>query len=210
MNILEITCRRASLCLAPQKVSTALVDKCSILVASLAMNIWRKVYKPRKYQAVFLTQMNSPRSLKFTDLNYWYLAILYPRHLLSIDAYFRPNKLSSRPLRHGCHSKLALSFRDAVGKFPEYPDEDDGGSATIFKEKNPEELEKELKEKVSSICKFRAVHGHVLSAWRVLSRSLYRWRKPRYVAFKAYMYIVHSCFDDTETSEYKKNSEFKL
>lgn len=39
-----------------------------------------------------------------------------------------------------------------MGKFPEYPDEDDGGSASIFKEKNPEELEQELKEKVSFVC----------------------------------------------------------
>ena len=45
---------------------------------------------------------------------------------------------------------MILSFyRDATGKFPEFPDEDDGGSAAIFKEKDPDELEKELKEKVS-------------------------------------------------------------
>lgn len=43
---------------------------------------------------------------------------------------------------------LFLIFRDATGKFPEYPDEDDGGSALIFKEKSPEELEAEMKEKV--------------------------------------------------------------
>ena len=35
-----------------------------------------------------------------------------------------------------------------TGKFPEYPDEDDGGSALLFKEKDPAELERELKEKV--------------------------------------------------------------
>merc|ERR1711879_778122 len=40
-----------------------------------------------------------------------------------------------------------IECRDATGKFPEFPDEDDGGSAAIFKEKSPEELEKELKEK---------------------------------------------------------------
>lgn len=38
--------------------------------------------------------------------------------------------------------------RDATGKFPEYPDEDDGGSALIFKEKDPAELEEEMKAKV--------------------------------------------------------------
>lgn len=38
--------------------------------------------------------------------------------------------------------------RDATGKFPEFPDEDDGGSSLIFKEKSPEELEAEMKEKV--------------------------------------------------------------
>ncbi|GFR80966.1 IQ and AAA domain-containing protein 1 [Elysia marginata] len=40
-----------------------------------------------------------------------------------------------------------IECRDASGKFPEYPDEDDGGSAMIFKEKDPAELEKELSEK---------------------------------------------------------------
>ena len=40
-------------------------------------------------------------------------------------------------------------FRDATGKFPEYPGEDDGGSAAIFKEKDPAEVEAELRDKVS-------------------------------------------------------------
>ena len=37
-----------------------------------------------------------------------------------------------------------------TGKFPEYPDEDDGGSSLLFKEKDPAELERELKEKVGT------------------------------------------------------------
>ncbi|VDI43111.1 dynein regulatory complex protein 11-like [Mytilus galloprovincialis] len=40
-----------------------------------------------------------------------------------------------------------IECRDATGKFPEFPDEDDGGSSLIFKEKSPEELEAEMKEK---------------------------------------------------------------
>ncbi|CAH8544129.1 unnamed protein product [Schistosoma curassoni] len=40
-----------------------------------------------------------------------------------------------------------IECRDATGKFPDYPDEDEGGSALIFKEKTPEELERELREK---------------------------------------------------------------
>jgi hypothetical protein len=39
-------------------------------------------------------------------------------------------------------------FRDIQGKFPEYPGDDEGGSAAIFKEKDPAEVEAELKEKV--------------------------------------------------------------
>ena len=37
---------------------------------------------------------------------------------------------------------------DATGKFPEYPEEDEGGSGLIFKEKDPAELAAELQEKV--------------------------------------------------------------
>ena len=34
---------------------------------------------------------------------------------------------------------IALLFRDATGKFPDYPDEEEGGSAAIFKKR--EEIE---------------------------------------------------------------------
>uniref|UniRef100_A0AA85KA81 Uncharacterized protein n=1 Tax=Trichobilharzia regenti TaxID=157069 RepID=A0AA85KA81_TRIRE len=40
-----------------------------------------------------------------------------------------------------------IECRDATGRFPDYPEEGEGGSAAIFKEKTPEELERELKEK---------------------------------------------------------------
>ena len=30
--------------------------------------------------------------------------------------------------------------RDKTGKFPDYPDDDEGGSAAIFKEKDPAEV----------------------------------------------------------------------
>nr|CAH8821029.1 unnamed protein product [Trichobilharzia regenti] len=40
-----------------------------------------------------------------------------------------------------------IEYRDATGRFPDYPEEGEGGSAAIFKEKTPEELERELKEK---------------------------------------------------------------
>lgn len=43
---------------------------------------------------------------------------------------------------------LFLFDRDALGKFPDFPDEDDGGSENIFKQKDPAELERELKEQV--------------------------------------------------------------
>ena len=35
---------------------------------------------------------------------------------------------------------LFLFFRDKTGKFPDYPDDDEGGSAAIFKEKDPLEV----------------------------------------------------------------------
>ena len=40
--------------------------------------------------------------------------------------------------------------RDAVGKFPDYPTEEDGGSLMIFKEKDPAEVEAALKALVST------------------------------------------------------------
>ena len=32
-------------------------------------------------------------------------------------------------------------FSDKTGKFPEYPSDEEGGSAMLFKEKTPEEVE---------------------------------------------------------------------
>lgn len=43
---------------------------------------------------------------------------------------------------------FVYNYRDSTGKFPEYPDEDDGGSAVIFKQKDPAEVEAELAGKV--------------------------------------------------------------
>lgn len=37
-----------------------------------------------------------------------------------------------------------LNNRDVTGKFPDYPDEDEGGSNMIFKNKSVKELEDEL------------------------------------------------------------------
>ncbi|CAH8522754.1 unnamed protein product [Heterobilharzia americana] len=49
-----------------------------------------------------------------------------------------------------------IECRDATGKFPDYPEEDEGGSAVIFKEKTPEELERELQEKEETSQKGKA------------------------------------------------------
>ena len=38
--------------------------------------------------------------------------------------------------------------RDATGKFPDFPGDDEGGSAAIFKEKDPAEVEAEIQAKV--------------------------------------------------------------
>ena len=39
-------------------------------------------------------------------------------------------------------------YSDATGKFPDYPADDEGGSAAIFKERDPAEVEAEMKAKV--------------------------------------------------------------
>ena len=41
--------------------------------------------------------------------------------------------------------------RDVTGKFPEYPDEDEGGSALIFKNKSVTELENEMANMVCNL-----------------------------------------------------------
>ena len=44
--------------------------------------------------------------------------------------------------------KRFIECRDATGKFPDFPEDDEGGSAAIFKDKDPAELQIELQEKV--------------------------------------------------------------
>ena len=55
-------------------------------------------------------------------------------------------------------------YRDKTGKFPEYPSDDEGGSALLFKEKTPEEVE--IMEDVSSqrdllLCELPAFRNHI-------------------------------------------------
>ncbi len=52
---------------------------------------------------------------------------------------------------------MSHTYSDASGKFPEYPTEDEGGSAAIFKEKDPAEVEAELRAKV---CSTNNLHRH--------------------------------------------------
>ncbi|CAG5126509.1 unnamed protein product [Candidula unifasciata] len=61
-------------------------------------------------------------------------------------------------MREGMMDQIRQWFiecRDASGKFPEYPSEEDGGSLVIFKEKDPAELEKELREKMTGLQQHR-------------------------------------------------------
>jgi hypothetical protein len=39
-----------------------------------------------------------------------------------------------------------MSLSDVTGKFPDFPDEDEGGSALIFKNKSVKELENEISQ----------------------------------------------------------------
>ena len=42
--------------------------------------------------------------------------------------------------RHLIVNSCDFVLRDKTGKFPDYPDDDEGGSAAIFKEKDPAEV----------------------------------------------------------------------
>ena len=45
-------------------------------------------------------------------------------------------------------------FSDKTGKFPEYPSDDEDGSALLFKEKTPEEVNKPLNFDVMHVTLF--------------------------------------------------------
>ena len=65
-----------------------------------------------------------------------------PDHSFSI----KTTKLFTRYESHWVNCPSLL--RDATGKFPDYPADDEGGSAAIFMEKDPAEIEAELRAKV--------------------------------------------------------------
>ena len=65
---------------------------------------------------------------------------LWPLSPLFITRYFREQL--QEMIR-----QWFIECRDQSGKFPDYPSEEDGGSAKLFTEKTPEELEAELKAK---------------------------------------------------------------
>ena len=57
---------------------------------------------------------------------------------------------------------LVCEWRDAVGRFPDYPSEEEGGSLMIFKDKDPAEVEAALKALVSSVIFHHYFHFHFL------------------------------------------------
>lgn len=72
----------------------------------------------------------------------------YQQTLITIKDRIRDNEGSD--LKERMQDQIRQWFiecRDATGKFPDYPEEEDGGSAMIFQEKDPAELEAELKAK---------------------------------------------------------------
>jgi len=57
--------------------------------------------------------------------------------------------LADETMSTGMSLRWLLVCRDAVGRFPDYPSEEEGGSLMIFKEKDPSEVEAALKAMVS-------------------------------------------------------------
>ena len=52
---------------------------------------------------------------------------------------------------HKYSTRHSFTNRDASGKFPDFPADDEGGSAAIFKEKDPAEVEAEIQAKVGVV-----------------------------------------------------------
>lgn len=72
----------------------------------------------------------------------------YRKALVSIKEKLR--EVEGPEMRENMQDQIRQWFiecRDATGKFPEYPSEEEGGSVAIFKEKDPAEMEAEAKQK---------------------------------------------------------------
>ena len=70
---------------------------------------------------------------------------------------------------------LLCTHRDATGKFPEYPDEDDGGSAAIFKQKDPAEVEAELAGKVNLYISYFLCGRHRIKGRKAVWKHCHKW-----------------------------------
>merc|ERR1739848_621570 len=72
----------------------------------------------------------------------------YKKTLVTVKEKLR--EVEGPEMREGMQDQVRQWFiesRDATGKFPEFPTEDEGGSAAIFRVKDPAELEAEAKAK---------------------------------------------------------------
>ncbi|XP_040896572.1 dynein regulatory complex protein 11 [Toxotes jaculatrix] len=72
----------------------------------------------------------------------------YQKSILSITKQLRD--VEGHDMSKAMKEKIRQWFiecRDATGSFPDYPDEEDGGSALIFAEKNPQQLMEEIAAK---------------------------------------------------------------
>ncbi|XP_044182545.1 dynein regulatory complex protein 11-like [Acropora millepora] len=72
----------------------------------------------------------------------------YQQSLVSVKEKIR--EIEGPDMKENMQDQIRQWFiecRDKTGKFPDYPDDDEGGSAAIFKEKDPGEMEKEEAQK---------------------------------------------------------------
>ena len=72
-----------------------------------------------------------------------------PYYLHVVKFYFKLNK-KKKKYKTIILTKKCIN-RDVTGKFPDFPDEDEGGSTLIFKNKSVAELEDELADMVKYI-----------------------------------------------------------
>ncbi|PIK45491.1 putative IQ and AAA domain-containing protein 1 [Apostichopus japonicus] len=70
-----------------------------------------------------------------------------PKALVTIKDKLRCGRTDMKETMQDQIRQWFLECRDATGKFPDFPPEDEGGSALIFKEKDPAEMEAELQGK---------------------------------------------------------------
>ncbi|XP_035031635.2 dynein regulatory complex protein 11 [Hippoglossus stenolepis] len=123
-----------------QRKRTKIAREEEMIFLGMAMDPKYKVPRPAEIAAKATEACNRIKQQEHEE-DYQKSIVAISKQLLDVEGHDMSNTMKDQ-IR-----QWFIECRDATGSFPDYPDAEDGGSALIFAEKNPQQLKEEIAAK---------------------------------------------------------------